>query len=38
MASGVLYGRFGAAGFWAMTGLALLALPPAWSLRYDRRP
>jgi PPP family 3-phenylpropionic acid transporter len=37
MASGILYARFGATGFWVMAGLALLALPPAWSLRYDRR-
>jgi PPP family 3-phenylpropionic acid transporter len=37
MGSGFLYARFGAPGFWVMAGLALLALPMAWSLRYDRR-
>jgi PPP family 3-phenylpropionic acid transporter len=37
MGSGFLYARFGAPGFWVMAGLALLALPVAWSLRYDRR-
>jgi PPP family 3-phenylpropionic acid transporter len=37
LVSGVLYGRFGAGGFWVMSGLALAALPVAWSLRYDRR-
>jgi PPP family 3-phenylpropionic acid transporter len=37
MTSGVLYARLGAPGFWVMSGLALAALPVAWSLRYDRR-
>jgi PPP family 3-phenylpropionic acid transporter len=31
--SGTLYGRFGAAGFWAMGGLCLLALPFIAKLR-----
>jgi PPP family 3-phenylpropionic acid transporter len=33
VASGALYGRFGAAGFWAMAALCLLALPVTWRLR-----
>jgi PPP family 3-phenylpropionic acid transporter len=37
LVSGILYARLGASGFWVMAGLALLALPPAWTLRYDRR-
>jgi PPP family 3-phenylpropionic acid transporter len=37
MTSGVLYARLGAPGFWVMAALALLAVPVAWSLRYDPR-
>ena len=32
-ASGALYGRFGAAGFWAMAVLCALALPLTWRVR-----
>ncbi|HKQ27181.1 MAG TPA: MFS transporter [Burkholderiales bacterium] len=33
LVSGVLYGRFGAQGFWLMAGLCALALPLTWKLR-----
>jgi PPP family 3-phenylpropionic acid transporter len=33
LASGPLYGRFGASGFWLMAGLCAAALPVAWTLR-----
>jgi PPP family 3-phenylpropionic acid transporter len=33
LASGTLYGRAGAEGFWAMALLCALALPIAWGLR-----
>ena len=34
LVSGMLYGRFGAHGFWAMAALCVLALPLAVSLRH----
>jgi PPP family 3-phenylpropionic acid transporter len=33
LASGALYGRFGAAAFWAMAALCAAAAPVAWGLR-----
>jgi MFS transporter, PPP family, 3-phenylpropionic acid transporter len=33
LASGPLYARFGAQGFWVMAGLCVAALPFAWRLR-----
>ena len=33
LASGALYGRFGAAAFWAMGALCAAAIPVAWRLR-----
>ena len=33
LASGALYGRFGAAAFWAMAALCAAAVPVAWRLR-----
>lgn len=33
LVSGVLYGRFGAQGFWLMAALCALALPLTWKLR-----
>jgi PPP family 3-phenylpropionic acid transporter len=35
LASGPLYGRFGAEGFWVMAMLCALALPVAWGLRRN---
>jgi PPP family 3-phenylpropionic acid transporter len=34
LVSGMLYGRFGAQGFWAMAALCVVALPLALSLRH----
>jgi len=36
LASGWLYARLGAGGFWAMAALCVLALPVAWKLRAAR--
>jgi PPP family 3-phenylpropionic acid transporter len=33
LGSGPLYAWFGAAGFWVMAGLCLVAMPLAWGLR-----
>nr|WP_321986712.1 MFS transporter [uncultured Lichenicoccus sp.] len=38
LASGSLYGRFGAASFWSMAALCALAVPVARGLRDDRAP
>lgn len=38
LASGVLYARIGADGFWAMSGVCALALPIASGLRRSRPP
>lgn len=36
LVAGALFGRYGAAAFWPMAGLCLLALPLAWRLRRDQ--
>jgi MFS transporter, PPP family, 3-phenylpropionic acid transporter len=33
LVAGALYARYGAAAFWPMAGLCLVALPLAWPLR-----
>jgi PPP family 3-phenylpropionic acid transporter len=38
LASGALYARVGAHGFWAMAALCALAVPWTWSLRQATRP
>jgi PPP family 3-phenylpropionic acid transporter len=37
LVSGVLYGRFGAQGFWVMAALCALAFPLTWKLRERHR-
>ncbi len=36
LAAGLLYGHLGADGFWAMSGLCVLAIPPARVLTAAR--
>ena len=38
LASGALYGRLGAQGFWVMAALCAVALPLAWNLRLRHAP
>jgi MFS transporter, PPP family, 3-phenylpropionic acid transporter len=38
LGSGPLYARFGAEGFWVMSGLCAIAIPVAWRLRLGSHP
>ena len=38
LASGALYARFDAGGFWAMAALCAASLPVTWAIRHVRAP